>query len=843
MGLRAYQMKARMDIHKGFEDFDRQLGVLPTGCHAPGHPILMADGSVRAVESIQTGDKIMGPDSEPRTVLSLHTGTDEMFRVTPTKGEPFIVNAGHIFSLARTRTGKTSEDKQPWIREISVREWIDSTKTFRHLHKLRRVPIEFPDRGSAMRRIDPYILGVLLGDGSLHKGNISVCTPDPEVVEELKLYAQRVGSKLRIEPIPDNKATNYFFKGREMGYANEYVRESLRAMILAVPCAGKNVPEFYKTATTEIRAAVLAGLLDTDGHLSHAGYEFSSKSPRLATDVVFIARSLGLAAYQSVKVVNGEEYRRVSISGDCSWLPLRIARKRAPERNQIKNVLVTGFRVESIGDGTYHGFSLDGDHLYLDATFTVHHNSGKTILFSRLAQDYQPRRTLILAHREELITQAVDKLRVSTGIEAQVEMGDERASLDAPVVVASVQTLMREKRRERWPRDHFGLVVVDESHHILSNSYLNTVRHFDGHAKVLGVTATPDRGDKKNLGKYFENIACEVTLLDLINQGWLAPIKVKTVPLGMDLRGVRTSHGDFSADDLGHVLEPYLEQIADVLVEHRHRKTLVFLPLIAVSKRFAEICRERGLLAEHIDGQTNERKATLERFKRDETRILCNAMLLTEGYDEPSIDCIVCLRPTKVRALYSQIIGRGTRIWPGKDHLLVLDFLWQAEEHSLMRPANLIAEDEADAKALTEKIGADGDLEEAREEVNADRTRSLTDRLRANQTRRGSVLDPIELAVSLNEAALADYVPTMAWQAGAPTSKQLDVLAKFGLDTISIQSKGHASLILDRLITRRKLGLATPKQVRVMRRHGHQRPEIATFEEAKAFLDTKFSNR
>ena len=776
--------------------------------------------------------------------------------------------------------------------------------------------------------------------------------------------------------------------------------------------------------------------------------------------------------------------------------------------------------------------------------------AGKTVIFSRLAQDYQPRRTLILAHREELITQAVDKLRVSTGIEAQVEMGGERASLDAPVVVASIQTLMREKRRERWPRDHFGLVVVDECfpagtpvdgrpietisegdvvnaynhggdevvpqkvtrvfrretdriccihlsdgrslvctpchpfwdgtayvpaakltpqsvvygitenqishmqalrshggvsgketkspqslcradgsslllpgmqgctssgdklqncgqyqpqvcgatnaseqpdarpgfesqdaddaqgdgldatgprrqrqtsaggadvagigsglgdgsggadeatsgqrlpdllqtghgepgpsdrcgsgrpeplfagetgagsqeggiapiarvesvaffergrdpefeclcpggvvfnlevadhhnyfvdgilvhncHHALADSYLSTLGYFHDHAKVLGVTATPDRGDKKNLGKYFENIACEVTLLDLINQGWLSPIKVKTVPLGMDLSGVRTSHGDFSADDLGHALEPYLEQIADVLVEHRHRKTLVFLPLIAVSKRFAEICRERGLLAEHIDGQTNERKATLERFKRDETRILCNAMLLTEGYDEPSIDCIVCLRPTKVRALYSQIIGRGTRIWPGKDHLLVLDFLWQAEEHSLMRPANLIAEDEADAKALTEKIGAEGDLEEAREEVNADRTRSLTDRLRANQTRSGSVLDPIELAISLNEAALADYVPTMAWQAGAPTFKQLDVLQRFGLDTINIQTKGHASLILDRLITRRKLGLATPKQVRVMRRHGHQRPEIATFEEAKAFLDTKFSKR
>ena len=469
--------------------------------------------------------------------------------------------------------------------------------------------------------------------------------------------------------------------------------------------------------------------------------------------------------------------------------------------------------------------------------------AGKTILFSRLAQDYQPQRTLILAHREELITQAVDKLRASTGIEAQVEMGEERASLDAPVVVASVQTLMREKRRERWPQDHFGLVVVDEAHHALADSYLNTLGHFDDHAKVLGVTATPDRGDKKNLGKYFENIACEVTLLDLVNQGWLSPIRVKTVPLEMSLRGVRTTAGDFSADDLGHALEPYLEKIADVLVEHRHRKTLVFLPLIAVSKRFAQMCRDRGLLAEHVDGQTTERQAALERFKRDETRILTNAMLLTEGYDEPSIDCVVCLRPTKIRALYSQIIGRGTRIWPGKDHLLVLDFLWQAEELSLMRPANLIAEDDLDAKALTDKLGAEGDLEEAREEVNADRTRSLTERLNENRSRSGSVLDPLELAVSLNEVALAEYVPTMAWQAQAPTAKQLDVLQKFGLNTMSILSKGHASMILDRLITRRQLGLATPKQVRVMRRYGHKRPELATFEEAKQFLDARFANR
>lgn len=466
---------------------------------------------------------------------------------------------------------------------------------------------------------------------------------------------------------------------------------------------------------------------------------------------------------------------------------------------------------------------------------------GKTILFSKLAAARQPARTLILAHREELITQAVDKLHTSTGIEAQVEMGEDRASLDAPVVFASVQTLMRERRRERWPRDHFGLVVVDEAHHTLADSYLSTLGHFHDHAQVLGVTATPDRGDKKNLGRYYQNIACEVTLLDLIQQGWLSPIRVKTVPLEVDLRGVRSSHGDYSADDLGHALEPYLERIADVLVEHRHRKTIVFLPLIKVSQQFAELCRERGLAAEHVDGQSAERAATLDRFRRDETRILTNAMLLTEGYDEPSIDCVVCLRPTKVRALYSQIIGRGTRMWPGKDHLLVLDFLWQSEEHSLIKPAHLIAEDDEDAQAITDMLDGEGDLEEAREAVNAERTRSLAERLEANRSRRGGVLDLVELAVTLNDAALAEFAPTMRWHADAPSDKQLEILARFGVDTTLVHTKGHASLLLDRLFMRRQIGLATPKQVRVLRRYGHPSPETATFEEASAFLDARFS--
>jgi superfamily II DNA or RNA helicase len=461
---------------------------------------------------------------------------------------------------------------------------------------------------------------------------------------------------------------------------------------------------------------------------------------------------------------------------------------------------------------------------------------GKTLLFSQVAADFRPKRTLILAHREELISQAVEKLHASTGIAADVERAGCRASLAAPAVVASVQTLMQDMRRARWPRDHFALVVADEAHKAMSDSWQKVLSHFDGPAKILGVSATPERSDKRHLGRYFQNIAYETTLVDLIKDGWLAPIRVKTVPLGIDLRGVRSTAGDYNAEDLGHALDPYLERIADVIAEHRERKTIVFLPLVSVSQRFAAICRQRGLAAEHIDGQSPDRREILERFRRDETRLLANAMLLTEGYDEPSIDCVVCLRPTKVRSLWCQAIGRGTRLHPGKDHLLVLDFLWQSEEHSLVRPAHLIATDEEDARALTAKLGSEGDLGEARLEVDADRTRKLVERLEQNRHRTARVLDPLELAVSLNEARLAHYVPNLPWQAQPLSDKQWKTLSGFGIDPREVTCRGHASLLLDRLFERCQLKLATPRQVRVLRQFGHPHPETASFEEASAFL-------
>lgn len=475
---------------------------------------------------------------------------------------------------------------------------------------------------------------------------------------------------------------------------------------------------------------------------------------------------------------------------------------------------------------------------------------GKTVVFSILASELQPERTLILAHRDELLRQAQDKLFKATGIVAEIEKAGEQASLSAPVVIGSVQTLMREKRLQRWPRDHFDLVVVDEAHHCLADSYQKVLNHFDGHAKVLGVTATPDRGDKRNLGEYFEDIAFEVGLHELIKDGFLSPIKVRTLPLRVDLTDVRTTAGDYNDADLGSAIEPYLGAIVEELVAAiGNRKTLVFLPLIRTSQEFVRRCREAGLTAEHIDGQTENRKEILERYAAGEIQVLSNSMLLTEGFDEPSVECVVCLRPTKVRALYSQIIGRGTRVSPGKDDLLVLDFLWMTSKHSLVRPAHLVAPNEEIAIQMIEiSEGAAGldeeqDLLELASDAKEARERSLADALAANTSRRGRMIDPIEFALSLHEVDLADWEPTMRWHEDPPSGKQLEVLERMGFDPMAVPNKGYASVLMDKIMTRKGLRLATPKQVHWLRRTDHPHPETATFDEASEWLSGRFAGR
>lgn len=474
--------------------------------------------------------------------------------------------------------------------------------------------------------------------------------------------------------------------------------------------------------------------------------------------------------------------------------------------------------------------------------------TGKTIVFSKIIEDRVKKgeRVLVIAHRGELLEQASDKLYKSTGLKTATEKA-EQTSLGSfyRVVVGSVQTLQREKRLNQFPPEYFDTIVIDEAHHAISDGYQRVLQHFES-ANVLGVTATPDRGDMRNLGSYFESLAYEYSLPEAIKSGYLSPIKALTIPLKLDLSNVKQQAGDFSTKDLGTALDPYLEQIAEEMKKQcLNRKTVVFLPLVKTSQKFRDILNKHGFKAAEVNGESTDREQVLKDYEEGKYNVLCNSMLLTEGWDCPSVDCVIVLRPTKVRALYSQMVGRGTRLAPGKKELLLLDFLWHTERHELCHPANLIATDETVAKKMTENIeelGAPIDLEQAeqqaKEDVALEREESLAKQLSEMKRRKRKLVDPLQFEMSIQASDLTDYVPSFGWQMSPPTDKQVKALEKWGIFPDEIENAGKAEMLINRLVKRRDAGLSTPKQIRFLENRGFQHVGTWQFEAA-----TKLINR
>lgn len=477
---------------------------------------------------------------------------------------------------------------------------------------------------------------------------------------------------------------------------------------------------------------------------------------------------------------------------------------------------------------------------------------GKTIVFAKVTEDCVRRgdRVLILAHRGELLEQAADKIRQSTGLGCAVEKAEETCMGSwFRVVVGSVQSMMREKRLGQFPEDYFQTIIIDEAHHCISDSYQKVLNHFNG-AKILGVTATPDRGDMRNLGSYFESLSYEYTLPKAIKEGYLSPIKALTIPLKIDMTGVGVQAGDFKASDISTALDPYLQGIAQEMEKYcKDKKTVVFLPLVKTSQKFRDLLNAHGFRAAEVNGDSQDRSEVLEAFDRGEYNVLCNSMLLTEGWDCPSVDCVVVLRPTKVRSLYCQMVGRGTRLSPGKDHLLLLDFLWHTERHELCHPASLICQDEEVAKKMTEHIeqaGCPVDIEEAEktaaEDVVAQREEALAKQLEEMKRRKKKLVDPLQFEMSIQAEDLSGYVPAFGWEMGPPSEKQKATLEKLGILPDQIENAGKAAKILDRLDKRKEEGLTTPKQIRFLEGRGFQHVGTWQFETARKLIDRIAAN-
>lgn len=475
---------------------------------------------------------------------------------------------------------------------------------------------------------------------------------------------------------------------------------------------------------------------------------------------------------------------------------------------------------------------------------------GKTVVFAKVTEECVRKgdRVLILAHRGELLDQAADKLMKTTGLGCALEKAESSCQGSwFRVVVGSVQTLMREKRLGSFPADYFNTIIIDEAHHCISDSYQRVLQHFP-EAQVLGVTATPDRGDMRNLGVYFESLAYEYTLPKAIKEGYLSPIKALTIPLKIDMSNVSVQAGDFKASEIGTALDPYLEGIAQEMQKYcMDKKTVVFLPLVKTSQKFRDLLNAYGFQAAEVNGDSQDRAEVLKDFDAGKYNVLCNSMLLTEGWDCPSVDCIVVLRPTKVRSLYCQMVGRGTRLSPetGKDHLLLLDFLWHTERHELCHPASLICENEEVAQKMTENLEQEAgivvDIEEAEktasEDVVAQREEALAKQLSEMKKRKGRLVDPLQFEMSIQAEDLSNYVPSFGWEMGPPSDKQKHTLEKLGIMPDQIENAGKAAKILDRLDKRKNEGLTTPKQIRYLESKGFQHVGTWQFHTAKNLID------
>ena len=477
--------------------------------------------------------------------------------------------------------------------------------------------------------------------------------------------------------------------------------------------------------------------------------------------------------------------------------------------------------------------------------------TGKTVMFAELARRFRPRgRILVLVHREELADQAAEKITRWTGLAVGVEMGARSVDTGAlpDVVVASVPTLARETRRARFASDAFELIIVDEAHHAPARTYREVLQHFPN-AKVSGVTATPDRLDRLAMGKVFESVAFVFEIRDAIEQGYLVPIRQRTVVVrGLDLSSVRINKRtkDLDEGELASLLmdEEALHCTAVPIVERAaERPTIVFGVNVAHVHALAEVLnRYRPGRALGVDGQTSARgrQEAVELFRQGQVQYLVNCGLFTEGFDAPATSCVAVARPTKSRALYAQMVGRGTRLSPatGKTDLLVLDFKGNAGRHRLINCADILdgrMDDSALAKATAQLLEQDEDVSvlDAIDEADA----QLTQARRHSALTAGAhyaliEIDPFVLLGASNVAG--------RWAGIAATERQLTVLERNGIDATDYD-RGQASALIDKIVQRSQQGLCTYKQARVLARAGLN-PDVS-FADAKRAIDALAANR
>lgn len=654
------------------------IAQLATGCHAKGTGVLMFSGSVKNVEDVIIGDKLMGPDSKPRVVGKLFRGREKMCRITPIKGDSYTVNESHVLSLRMTGMGvkrltTTIEGVKAKVLSneivnISVKDYLLQSKGFKHCAKWWRAGVDFKET-SLDGHLPAYILGGWLGEVSRN--------PMLNSLRGLGVYED------------------------------------------------KHIPNLYKINSREVRLEVLAGILDTGGHLGQCGYDIVVKQERFGEDIAFVCRSLGFSAY-IVKCEKGIKssgfvgaYYRLSISGNVDEIPCRVKRRIVPPRNQKKNVTNTGFLISEKPVDDYYGFSVDSDSLYLLGDFSVTHNSGKShVAAIAIARIKRP--ALFVTTRGVLMYQM--KRALEESIEHRSKNGEpELSGFEVGVIgdgiwrpkkitVAMVQTLaaklkdpspfdgVRDQEKQRAIQDRvkgllskFELVILEEAHEASGESYFNILAECKNAHYRLALTATPfmkdDAEDNMRLMACAGSVGVRVTEKELIDKGILAKPYFKYINNPKPSK-VSNSTGWQRAYKLGIVecverndlIVGEVEKMRAaglsviVLVQHTNHGTLL-------SKLMKEVC----LNVSFIRGSSSQavRQEALTKLGDGKIDVLIGTNVIDVGVDVPSVGAIILAGGGKAEVALRQRIGRGLRRKKaGPNVAFVVDFLDEYNSHT-----------------------------------------------------------------------------------------------------------------------------------------------------------------
>ena len=501
---------------------------------------------------------------------------------------------------------------------------------------------------------------------------------------------------------------------------------------------------------------------------------------------------------------------------------------------------------------------------------------GKTVVFANLAKSFITRgRVLILAHRQELIYQARNTIEKVLGLTADIEMADQWDRSESQILISSIQTQSgsRGGRKFKFKPDDFSLIIADEAHHSTAGSWQSVLEYYrqNKNIKIVGCTATPDRADEDALGQVYESVAFEYELPDAIQDGWLVPLIQRQVFVdGVDFSQVRTTAGDLNGADLAAIMEyeQNLHAIADPAFQlAAGRQTLIFAASVTHAERLCEILnRHKKDCAQFVCGTTpdDKRVKMLDDYKKNRFQFLTNCGVATEGFDSPGIQVVVMGRPTKSRALYTQMLGRGTRPTPGlvdglatpgerrgaiassvKPFVEIIDFVGNSGRHTLISTADILGgkySDEVVASAKREIAERDGEpcdtedvLKRAKAQLEAEEA------ARAAAVKRALIIGKATFTSSVNRpfATLGINIRDRGWDKPA-TPDQHAFLAKNKFDVENL-SATQANAMIGEVLRRRKGHMASVRMAAILKINGFN--ENMSMDKAKQVMDILATNR